>query len=1126
MSHTETLHNLLAGLLALNDGWITPSTLVAALSNWGRNRTRSLGDILIADGALDATRWSQVESRCTAFLQEHAGNLDQGLSALSVSDSLRQDLLQLADPEITGLLTKTQTATPHFDPYATREALPTPPVVPDTLVDPLQTRFGTASNADAPTNANASHARAERYRILRLHAKGGLGLVSVAEDQELPRQVALKEIQAARAFDQHSRRQFVTEAEITARLEHPGIVPIYGLGQHADGRPYYAMRFIRGKSLRDAITEYYNQINSTQATFGSHELEFRKLLGSFLVVCNTIEYAHSRRILHRDLKPANVMLGDYGETLVVDWGLAADFQQVADHPHPIEHAVGETGTRTAIGTPQYMSPEQSQGQAEELGPATDIYSLGATLYEILTGTLRFSSRNMDEMLQDVALGRFPTPRVQRPACPRALEAICLKALAVRPEDRYPSAGELARDVERWLADEPVLAYHENWSQRIARWMRRHRSATQATAVALIAVTVVALAASLLINGARRRESRARQDATQRSQQAREVIDTLLTNVGEALENYPGMQDARRRLLERAAADYVRLTEASSSDPELRAESARAYTRLGDVRTALNQFPEADAAYHAAEALWTGLLRETPRHRGYAVERAAGTTRAGLLLATQGQHQAAQTVFSEAIAALKPLVAASPAETEAADALGTALVNLGLSYSESGQQPLAEQTLEQAVETFEALIRSARPLPRQRYALAKARNKLGRVLVTRGAYPAAIPRFRQAEEVYSQLVEEFPGEADYLASLAATRVHLAAAFRDSGLPVAEADLYQQAADDFAKLLVALPDVPRHRENLAVTLTNLGQAQQALGQNLAALEQLRGSLARLDELAEEYPSVSSYLEDAATTRVSLASVLRELNNLDEAEAVIQRGLTEFRELIQAFPGIPRYRARLGVALGHAARIQMARGAHTDAATTFQLSITDLTGAIAAEPLDPHFREDLSAVYTQQAWFRQQTGDEPGCRESQKQAITVLDQLLEEFPTTGRFQNSLGWQLATGPTADLHDLARAQALATQATTSTPDNRFYWCTLGTIQFRQSAWQAARESLAQGDRLTPAKWGLSIYVQAQVAWQLGNQSAAKELLTEAQDWHTRNRPGDEELGRVRTAAQMLIGAP
>ncbi len=177
------------------------------------------------------------------------------------------------------------------------------------------------SYATAAPSVGAPSAEGRRFRILRPHAEGGLGKVSVAHDEELHREVALKEIQERHADDPESRTRFLVEAEITGGLEHPGIVPVYGLGQYADGRPFYAMRFIRGDSLKEAI-EQFHKPEAKRLPAGERALALRKLLGRFLDVCNAIAYAHSRGVLHRDLKPGNIMLGKYGETLVVDWGLA------------------------------------------------------------------------------------------------------------------------------------------------------------------------------------------------------------------------------------------------------------------------------------------------------------------------------------------------------------------------------------------------------------------------------------------------------------------------------------------------------------------------------------------------------------------------------------------------------------------------------------------------------------------------------------------------------------------------------------------------------------------------------------------------------------------------------------
>jgi serine/threonine protein kinase len=317
-----------------------------------------------------------------------------------------------------------------------------------------------------------------RFRLLRPHAQGGLGSVSVALDAELNREVALKQIRDHFADDPASRRRFLIEAEVTGSLEHPGIVPVYGLGSDDTGRPYYAMRFIRGDSLQDAIRRFHEN-PKLAANPREQSLELRQLLGRFLNVCNAIEYAHRRGVLHRDIKPQNIVAGRFGETLVVDWGLAKAIGKadpaldegglLLQHDTPS----GATIPGRAVGTPAYMSPEQARGDLENLGPQSDVYSLGATLFTLLTGKPSVNADSVPNALKIVRDGLIPSPRQINPRVPRGLDAICKKAMAHQPSDRYQSAQALADDLEHWLADEPLDAGHEPpWAQA-GRWVRKH-----------------------------------------------------------------------------------------------------------------------------------------------------------------------------------------------------------------------------------------------------------------------------------------------------------------------------------------------------------------------------------------------------------------------------------------------------------------------------------------------------------------------------------------------------------------------------------------------------------------------------------------------------------------------------
>jgi serine/threonine-protein kinase len=745
-----------------------------------------------------------------------------------------------------------------------------------------------------------------RFRIVRLHDRGGVGNVYVARDHELNRDVALKEIQDRFADHPVYRARFQFEAEITGGLEHPGIVPVYGLGHHEDGRPYYVMRFIKGVSLRSAI-ERFHAAEGAKRDPGERTLELRKLLGRFLAVCDALEYAHSRGVLHRDLKPGNIMLGKYGETLVVDWGLAKPLLRQEGLTDPIEpplepssgSVLEPTAAGTAIGTPAYMSPEQAAGRLDQLGAATDVYGLGATLYHLLGGQSPVPGESYGEIRPKVIAGDIPRLRLIQPGVPPALEAICSKAMALVPRDRYPAPRALAEDIEHWLADEPVCAWREPWPARVRRWLGRHQTVMTAAAAAIIvaaaglaAVSVVqavanrrlresrdllsvavkrVTSANLELQEANTRERQARAEAQSRFALARKAVESYYTGASEdVLLKQPKLASLRNKLLNMSLAFYEELQgeleREGRGDVATRAELAAAYARVGEITEQVSTRTKALQALERARAIREALMTADPS--------GAGPRRdlAGIL---------------ETIGILQSRT--------------------------SGREAEALPTLERALALREAVAADRPDSPDDRVGVAATLRRMGNSLFPLGRPAEALRYLERARAILERLEAEYPDRESIRSETANVLKQVSYPERVSGRIDDSVRDLGRARQIFARLAALHPGKTEYRARLAEVLSDLGSDLSTVGRLAEALEAEEQALAIHEELAALSPVNTDFQHMIASHRTAIGWILGDMGRREEALKSLVLAREAQERLVTDYPDNLLFQRELAQSVG---------------------------------------------------------------------------------------------------------------------------------------------------------------------------------------------------------------------
>jgi serine/threonine-protein kinase len=843
---------------------------------------------------------------------------------------------------------------PGKDPEATRAPSSEHCVAADSQAATLAPA---AAEPGGPPTAPAGPSRQDqRYVLARLHATGGTGQIWLARDGDLGREVALKVLRPDRAGQAAVQKRFVEEARIAGQLEHPAIVPVYELARRADdGQPFYAMRFVKGRTLTQAARDYHEK----RARGEAGQLDQLALVGAFVAVCNAVAYAHARGVIHRDLKGQNVVLGDFGEVIVLDWGLA----KVVDRPGedgaaPVVVAPGgrrdETLTGQVLGTPAYMAPEQAAGRPDLINERTDVYGLGAVLYEILTGRPPFGGEEFLVILHRVREEEPARPRQVAPDVSPALEAVCLKAMAKEAAARYPGAADVARDVQRWLADEPMTAYREPRAARLARWLRRHRAGATAAAVA-VAVACLCLGAATLLLTAAYREAEQQRDlargerdkANARFRLARRAVDDYHTRVGDSPElKAHGLELLRQQLLRSAAEFYRQLTREEAEDPAVRAEQGRAYLRLAALSQQLDHKEEAEVACQQARAIFEELTARQPGEPAHTRDLAASIFELGTLYRRTGRGGLGEQAYQEALAVRGRLAGQHPDERDYQRDLGASHNGLGAHLFECGQYDRARQAYEQAIAVRRWLAAADPAEAEDLQQLAASLRNLGILYSDTGRHDRAEQAYREAMQLQRRLATAYPDVPRYQEGLAQCSNSLGVLYVDTDQPRLGERAYREALAAYERLAAAHPQVPAYQFNVADMHNNLGLLYAATcAWDLAAAE-YRHALELYQPLVRANPEVIDYAVDQGGTEGNLADLESERGRLHDA-------LEDYDRCISRLDTITRRESQkatawngLRNALGGRAVVLARMGRHAEAARDLQRALEPGHGAIRPE------------------------------------------------------------------------------------------------------------------------------------------------------------------------------------
>ncbi len=767
--------------------------------------------------------------------------------------------------------------------------------------------------------------------------RGGMGVVYEARQLSLERQVALKVLPFAAVWDQKQIARFRNEAQAAAQLQHPNIVPVFAVGQER-GVHFYAMQLIAGQLFDQVLRELRSQIDqeesaqkeptsktdwaaattvaaagmqhasttrsdlSEQLTRSGHQY-CRAIAKLGVQAAEALHYAHECGVVHRDIKPSNLLIDNQQNLWITDFGLAR-----------IQNSPGITLTGDIVGTLRYMSPEQAAGQHALVDQRTDVYSLGATLYELLTLQPVFPGEDRGQILRAIEHQEPRPPRSINSAIPQDLETIVLGALAKGRDERYSTAQELADDLNRFLDGKPTVARRPTLVDRGAKWLRRHRGVATAAALVLLLVTTISTVGAFLLAHEKSQKEAALLTAEENLHQARLVVDRFGSHFSRQLEQIPGTAPLRQKLLQDTLAYYQQFLANSAGNAELETELATTAFQAAAIADRLGKRDEARQRYRSALKRFEAM--ETSETSTYLQYRATCWNNLGLLSASEGDLSRAQRHYEQAIGLQLKLVGAAKEDATAAQALAEMYGNLSLLQRHRGDSVHANTTIQQAISLLEKLTKQHPKERRHAHDLAIALNN--RSFVQRETdWPASQDSCQAAIDILQTLVEE-----------------------KSEIDLSERHTWQS--------------------DLALCYNNLGSIESHLGEHEQACQRYRIAIALQEKLRRQAPAIVRYRSNLAVSWNNLGQALVQENSSEPSEVAFEHSRTILAQLTEDYPEEVRYRSSLAGVLNNQAMALEHAGQIGSALTRYLTAIEHQRFAVERAPQQIQYREHLSKHY----------------------------------------------------------------------------------------------------------------------------------------------------------------------